>query len=137
MNRPIEFRAWDIISKKWRNEIPASTAWFDTEDWDDPEEQWEYLILNPQEPMWHTERMIYQQYTGLKDRKGNKIFEGDIVRYPAPVLGPEDVGEFDILLISFKNGSFYMGEDILWNANTDCEIIGNIFEQPELIINLK
>lgn len=67
------------------------------------------------------------QYIGLKDKHGNKIFEGDIVRVLA---GVEAYGiyEFD------KNITVKDIRDLTMFENADSlEIIGNIYDNPELL----
>ena len=63
---------------------------------------------------------IVMQYTGLKDRNGKEIYEGDFLK---------DGG-----VIGFDDGKFYMdsGEEWGW-IPSDAEIIGNIYENPELL----
>lgn len=70
------------------------------------------------------------QYTGLKDKNGKKIFEGDIIKNWFDEIG--------IVKYEQKRAAFVVNNwknvYILW-TNNDIEVIGNIFENPELIKN--
>ena len=89
------------------------------------------------------------QYTGLTDKNGNKIWENDIVH----LFGIDTIRKYDWkAVVEFGNpnglyswgyqlkpiGHFEYNEDILcWvgmeEANIYCEVIGNKFDNPELI----
>ncbi len=84
------------------------------------------------------------QYTGLKDKNGKEIYEGDIVTYPNKkcfgviTFGEYEFGDYD----TYQSGcGFYIDSE-----NTSAqgyfhppiiEIIGNIHENPELLKRLQ
>lgn len=80
---------------------------------------------------------VIQQFTGLKDKRGKEIFEGDIVKFIYTTYEheyEEEIGE-----VYFENGMFMFSRSCEF-CTADCnfreeslEIVGNIFENPELI----
>lgn len=75
------------------------------------------------------------QYTGLTDKNGTKIFEGDIVDFAerpdngdyGAVIYDADETEFGI-----DYGSTYLGLGRHYHSR-DIEVIGNIYDNPELM----
>lgn len=66
--------------------------------------------------------LTIQQYTGLKDRNNKEIYEGDIL---------EDSSGIDD--VYFKDGCFWIADQWLYDQAYCNEVIGNIFENPELL----
>jgi uncharacterized phage protein (TIGR01671 family) len=114
--REIRFRMWDTEGKQFMNDSRVV------------ESSISRLEKNGKE------RFIFLQYTGLKDKKCFDIYEGDITREY-----DDEFGEI-LSVVVFENGMFqfkevgYKGNDLLllYESCNYIEIIGNIYENPEL-----
>jgi uncharacterized phage protein (TIGR01671 family) len=121
-NRPLKFRVWDtrynsFLEERW-NSISFLTK--DGNGWRDIG-----AFLDRQ-------TFIVQQFTGLLDTNSRKIFEGDIIKV-------SDLGTIQIGQVVFLNGEFGINTRNrlrFFDAGgfiREIEIIGNIFENPELL----
>lgn len=71
------------------------------------------------------------QYTGLTDKNGKKIFEGDICRVGNLLYKVVfSYGQWNFEIISTK---YYCCPCFYSNCGEYCEVIGNIFDNPELL----
>ena len=79
------------------------------------------------------DRFDIEQYTGLKDKNGKEIYEGDIVTLNGEW---EEIEHDDCSIVTFENGCFRVGDGYENEAGSylsDWRIIGNIHEDPELL----
>jgi uncharacterized phage protein (TIGR01671 family) len=121
--REIKFRAWDDELKQM---FDSGTEQFD-----------DSLLFRFQH--FDTEKPVYMQYTGLKDKNEKEVFEGDIIKIMEMFISEEGrpVTEEVFHEVHFDCGGFMAGDSFLddyWNMyGYMFEVVGNKFENPELI----
>jgi len=111
--REIKFRAWDYKNEEmivWEKLVENHTELID-------------LNINP-------ERFTFMQFTGLFDKNDKEIYEGDLVKH-------FDGGQISLVEWSSGDWGWHMESVKNWNPKTGFdysldEIIGNIYENPEL-----
>lgn len=82
-------------------------------------------------------KLHLMQFTGLTDAKGRQIYEGDVVRCRAYQREQTVLGEYEPeqVVVEYRDGYFYpFGYNAGWRSGVhEIEVIGNIYENPELI----
>ena len=120
MNREIKFRVWDKDLKRIRYlNTEHDFIRFDSLG------QGYYENMQTGLGEWFSDLM---QYTGLKDKNGKQIYEGDICLV---TILPENYKEKMVTVwCNDRNGFRFQDEDgEVWNVNdTEIEVIGNIYE---------
>lgn len=116
MSERFKFRCWDALSNPPRMMLDDETCDFTVEQ----------LFSSELQPM---------QFTGLHDRNGVEIYEGDILRREIPnvpmlVRWNDKYAQFD-LVDPGKSGDFLTA--YVWFQGGSHEVIGNIWENPELL----
>jgi len=131
--REIKFRAWDKLAKEMRySEFKRHHYALNTQT-----DRVECSFVG----MVHSKHFDLMQYTGLKDKNGKEIYEGDILYVGSKILHDDMVRKE--VLVGFKDGAFMYGRGLdpthmntyIWTALglKETEIIGNIYENPEII----
>jgi len=117
--REIRFRAWD-------NEQKRMVYGLDIQFWGGGDG------IKDIQPVGNTAPLM--QYTGLKDKNGKEIYEGDILDNPAGYPGPASIVKWN------DEGAYfhiYRGDALsgytLRGETSRHQVIGNIYENPNLI----
>jgi uncharacterized phage protein (TIGR01671 family) len=115
----LKFRAWDGYRMAYCSEYNSLEAFF----------------AFHEDKGYYSDPSIIQQFTGLQDKNGKEIYEGDILKYPQ-----DRIGYYDTMVVEWEtefdgfgglNCGFRMGGDYATQGTT--EVIGNIFENSQLL----
>lgn len=117
--REIKFRAWDVENKEWYQNYYGLMI------------DGESGGVMRNEVCMEENQIDIMQYTGLKDKNGKEIYEGDI-RCGKYYFETDEQTRYQVMEWDPINTCFY------WNGPEmpefiDTEVIGNIYENPELL----
>ena len=117
------FRAWDTTNKEMFKDTFAIT------------ESGQVVVVEQESVVSppdyvFVDHLVIMQSTGLKDKNGQEIFEGDVVSI--------DTDEFDLLFVKYEAGNYWLmdGEECVEHLSDYYKyvsIVGNIYENPELL----
>lgn len=133
MTREIKFRAWTPPEKPYRDVESASVG-------HNGKMIYEGFSVSckgtPHNSIGYTPLRL-MQYTGLKDKNGKEIYEGDIVEWKYINAWQRNEikwvqGGFVSIMTAFKDELNEM-QSLSLISKLDCENIGNIYENPELL----
>lgn len=135
--RDIKFRIWDTENKEMLKvqELDFEPTFYGGRIAIRPDQYNDYF---------DTEDMILMQYTGLKDKNGKEIYEGDIVRQVSYKYSNDEYGHkgfYENISKVLYKGRAFQYEWIRTNGiempkdfkESFIEVIGNIYDNPDLL----
>lgn len=126
-----KFRAWDKARNEMNYKVMVGNCDTDDENWTCP-----IIWIEDREKWLHFDDYeCIMQSTGLKDKNGKDIFEGDILDYKGRKALVRWHGSYASFIYRFVDEPHKRKAEWkpLYLAYMKCEIIGNIYDNPEIL----
>lgn len=125
-----KYRAWDRLRKEMNYKVMVGNCDLSDRNWTCP------IIWIEEKKRWlhfDDDYKYIMQSTGLFDKNDKEIFEGDIVKMSKDVYSEPTYYE----VVRHRGGAYRLESKQhgceLWLRHTDCDVVGNIYENPELL----
>lgn len=125
-----KYRAWDKARNEMNYKVMVGNCDLSDGNWTCP------IIWIEERKNWlhfDDDYECIMQSTGLRDKNGKEIFVGDIVKMSKDVYSEPTYYE----VVRHRGGAYRLESKQhgceLWLRHTDCEVVGNIYENPELL----
>lgn len=128
--RAIKFRAWDkeqhkMLFNEERGIALSGKLYNESDDW--------FYAFDDRKGSYEGKDIELMQYTGLKDKNGKDIYEGDILKH--------QIWSYTAVKVIWDDCMFRVitvkGEEhnlpLVSLQTNSCEVIGNVYENPELL----
>ena len=135
MSRELKFRSWNLETKFMYDNIENGVV--------AKNQKGEIVLGLSFGSICRDQNSIIMQFTGLTDKNGKEIYEGDIIKCkPIDVIHPQDLfkyNNFEFLISAVYWSKEYCCFEIDFNSScfadseTVFEVIGNIHQNPELL----
>ncbi len=124
MEKEIKFKVWDTKQNIFLEEVPCVESWIGNDCWDDAEDASPYDWTTAPT---HNGRLIWLQFINSTDTNGKEVYDGDILEAPSG-------NKFIVKWYDEEMRWVMFSKDTWYNMNMKLhKVIGNIFENPELI----
>lgn len=129
-----KFRAWDTTNKEMFKDTFAIT------------ESGQVVVVEQDfvtdiPDYVFVDNLVVMQSTGLKDKNGKEIFEGDVVtngwKRQVVIFGTQEVEEDFGSIRIYRGFNLYLGGGYPNAIMSEFEVVGNIYENPDLLEVIK
>lgn len=121
MNREIKFRAWDTVLKEM----------LEVTHWTIP------YSMSTKSGKRRLDNAVLMQFTGLLDKNGKEIYEGDVVQWREAngrLKTEKVVWEEELIAYVTRDEVDFVNTYLGGTQRNHLEVIGNIWENPDLLV---